>query len=804
MTRLARHFLNLGLSSPENYAEYETYIKLLTRRETITVCASLMAHIDSLAIISESSTARGRDLSARSVLSSYMICHHPNVVLGVDEKDDHSSVESVRELLLYSARKLTRALDTMTKAALVARADSLHPLISLLISRYSDFVRHLTLWKKADAKILEEDLISTAMSLEASVLRLCGVAAVLSDDEMDCGDETRNVIRNAGIKDRVMLRSKVFEVSGKEGVDRFDTALNAVHAYAVENAPKKSETPPVRDGKRTQKNYNQKSQATRDAIAKDKVVAESVRPRQQTDNQDEDRPETMIFEDRLLHELLIDKDCKFALHDNNASYQTEERALKDALTANMKKAFWDQAYESISNVERFDTQLIMGHVSEFKDGVINDALQLELPTDILEILELNLRDIDEERLSAVISKLHQCPSEVYEALQAVLGAAFRSLNCLALTHDIASNLQGAQRDLIRSLDAISLEGGSLSSDDVCRAITTSLSALFEALETTHLRISLWLANASMEVLRADPQGPQHAFERFLRRHEICEGKLNDADQLMLALPRTRAWIECISADYLHSLDEEISALVSRDGELNFNLRTGTTCTVKTEQTARDFLPPFKPVRACSDDGVYRIAFVRLISSRKCLVQDFVPETFEFDEQRLRLLQEMFQRVHLLAACAILSKQLGANLDEVEQLVRHISSLVHIDTEDHELPSLSEIAMTIKQIPAVSQENTDTIVSTLMKLTADHDDNAMASSLIHSIKKSITIRLLCGFDSRGIVSAHVKRALKSAVVVAPEIDAVVHASLQLIRVHQIARTPVIAAFTARLLSVDDEI
>src|SRR6056300_805606 len=116
MTRLARHFLNLGLSSPENYAEYETYIKLLTRRETITVCASLMAHIDSLAIISESSTARGRDLSARSVLSSYMICHHPNVVLGVDEKDDHSSVESVRELLLYSARKLTRALDTMTKA----------------------------------------------------------------------------------------------------------------------------------------------------------------------------------------------------------------------------------------------------------------------------------------------------------------------------------------------------------------------------------------------------------------------------------------------------------------------------------------------------------------------------------------------------------------------------------------------------------------------------------------------------------------------------------------------------------------
>jgi hypothetical protein len=804
LTRLATNFLSLGLSSPENCAaEYETYIKLLTHRETIAVCESLMARIESLTINAESNT-RG-NLSARTVLSSYMICHHHDVVLGVDDKDDYSSIQSMRELLLYSARKLTRTLDTMTQAALARSAGSLAPLIALFESRYSDFVRHLTLWKKVDAEMLEGHLIGIAMSLEASVLRLCGVAAVLDDAEMDCGDDTRNVIRDAGLKDRVMLRSKVFQVSGKEGVDRFDAALSDVHAYAVENLPKKSETPTVRDGKTTQKSFNQKSQATRDAIAKDKIVAESLHSSHQTDNHDEIPLERMMFEDRLLHELLVDEDCKLALHPSD---QTEERALKDALTATMKKAFWDRTYESISNAEQFDTQLVMGHVSEFKDRVITEALQLELPTDTLEILELNLRDIDEERLSAVISKLHQCPFEVYEALQAVLGAAFRSLNCLALTRDIASNLHGAQRDLIQSLDAMSSEGGSLTSDDVCRAITNSLSALFETFETMHLRISLWLANASMEVLRADPQGPQYAFERFLSRHEISQDTLNDVNQLMLALPRTHAWIESIPADYLHSLDAEMSTLsISRHGEFNFNLRTGTSFTAKTEQTARGFLPPFKPVSVCSDDGVYRIAFVRLISSRKCLLQDFVPETFEFDEERLRLLQEMFQRVHLLAACAILAKQLGANSDEIEQLVQRIAALVQVETLDHELPTMRDIAMTMQsmQFTANSQDSTDTIVSTLMKLTADHDDNAMASSLIDSIKKAITIRLLCGFDdSRGVVSAQIKHALKSVAVVAQFIDAIVHESVHLLRVHQIARTPVIAAFTARLLAVDDEI
>ena len=807
LTRLAKNFLRLGLSSPENCAAgYETYIKILTRRETIAVCESLMARIESLMIKAESN-AQG-NLSSRTLLSSYMICHHHDVVLGVDDKDEYSSIQSMRELLLYSARKLTRTLDAMTKAALTSSADSLAPLIALFYCRYSDFVRHLTLWKNADAEMLEGHLIGIAMSLEASVLRLCGVAAVLNDTEMDCGDDIRNAIRDAAIKDRVMLRSKVFQVSGKEGTTRFDAALSDVHAYAVEILPKESETPTVRDGKTTQKSYNQKSQATRDAIAKDKIVAESLHSNQQTDNHDEIPPERMMFEDRLLHELLVDEDCtiKFALHTADAPHQTTgEHALKDALTATMKKVFWDRTYESISNAEQFDTQLVMGHVSEFKDRVITEALQLELPTDVLEILELNLRDIDEERLSAVISKLHQCPSEVYEELKAVLGAAFLSLNCLALTRDIASNLHGAQRDLIQSLDAMSSEGGSLTSDDVCRAITTSLSALFETFETTRLRISLWLANASMEVLRADPQGPQYAFERFLSRHEISQDTLNDANQLMVALPRTHAWIESIPVDYLHSLDADMSALsLSRDGELNFNLRTGTSFTAKTEQTARDLLPPFKPVSVCSDDGVYRIAFVRLISSRKCLLQDFVPETFEFDEQRLRLLQEMFQRVHLLAACAILAKQLGTTSDELEQLVHRIAALVQVETLDHELPSMRDIA-SIMQVTANSQDSTDTIVSTLMKLTADHDDNDMASSLIDSIRKAITIRLLCGFDdSRGVVSAQIKHALKSIVVVAQFIDAIVHESVHLLRVHQIARTPVIAAFTARLLAVDDEI
>jgi hypothetical protein len=82
---------------------------------------------------------------------------------------------------------------------------------------------------------------------------------------------------------------------------------------------------------------------------------------------------------------------------------------------------------------------------------------------------------------------------------------------------------------------------------------------------------------------------------------------------------------------------------------------------------------------------------------------------------------------------------------------------------------------------------------------------MASSLIDSIKKAITIRLLCGFDdSRGVVSAQIKHALKSVAVVAQFIDTIVHESVHLLRVHRIARTPVIAAFTARLLAVDDEI
>jgi hypothetical protein len=69
LTRLATNFLSLGLSSPENCAaEYETYIKLLTHRETIAVCESLMARIESLTINAESN-ARG-NLSARTVLSS--------------------------------------------------------------------------------------------------------------------------------------------------------------------------------------------------------------------------------------------------------------------------------------------------------------------------------------------------------------------------------------------------------------------------------------------------------------------------------------------------------------------------------------------------------------------------------------------------------------------------------------------------------------------------------------------------------------------------------------------------------------
>lgn len=206
----------------------------------------------------------------------------------------------------------------------------------------------------------------------------------------------------------------------------------------------------------------------------------------------------------------------------------------------------------------------------------------------------------------------------------------------------------------------------------------------------------------------------------------------------------------------------------------------------------------------SVDGVCRVAFARLITNPNAMTQEFIPETLQFDAQRIDGMWHEFQIVQTLTACVMLSTQLcrsGTSMD-VDALIDGVSSLL---ASERDLPSMSRVAEVVSATLPTS-DGVQTITNMLHKLIgSDARANPMSVAIVHCIRSALTIRLLHGFEGDAV-----DRACDAALVAVfasrlrPRVDAIARDAARVVNLHAMVRAPVVVALVNDLLARDDEI
>jgi len=201
------------------------------------------------------------------------------------------------------------------------------------------------------------------------------------------------------------------------------------------------------------------------------------------------------------------------------------------------------------------------------------------------------------------------------------------------------------------------------------------------------------------------------------------------------------------------------------------------------------------------EGVSRIALVKLISNRHAIVQEFYPETLEFDLQRLRTMWNDFAVLHVLASCAALSRQLGNG--STGAVVHRVALLI---TDTNIPPDFEVIARIIRQNAPNNRDEESTIVNVLRQMCSV--DNHLASAVVNALRSALIVRILFGFeDPRTDARVEVKLATfaDAARPLRERVDALARAAAPLHNLSSRVHANILSTLAADVISrVDDEI
>ena len=733
-----------------------------------------------------------RTLQTRVVLSAHAIAYHGDVVLGGARARDAEPPEE-EVALCEASSELVGALESLARAAAEDRVKS-DDVLRLERSWYG-MEYHFNVWKVKDAASLEHELVRIGIAMESSMLSVCGPDAL--DANIDLGEE-RNAIREAQARDRALLREKLFTLSGQRAVDKFDIMIERVRRDRRSKQTPPS-SPPNENLERRRRARETKSAETSCAISRDKArVGGRVASRESETNAAE--------KDRILHELMLDPEWHLAL---------QKRAVDtphDAVAKVMKRAFWDVTYENLST-DPMDTSCVRDLVDEWKEVINGELSNLPLGTldeRRVESIQNELHNINGEDLERCVAHVDRNLTDACEALRSALTLGYSILKILSESIRHACDVR-LDVEYGKLLDGLTIDGDR---ERILKSVVDSLEFLFTFQEIVIKHVQMDVVNDTIDGLRqllstSVSHGTEHALGRFLERSGLQFGEETDIERVSLAAPRTVAWIESVSSE-LHAMDGDLTPLLrSLENEWKgIRLQSGLKASKKHTSSNSSALlvvkPTLDPVRVCSVDGVARVAFSKLISNRKAREQNFLPEILELDEERIRMMFDLFHEAHILSACVVLSKEMFAGDVDVAFVSVLVDRVSRSFQDENQAKELSKVAAVIRESKLAHTERIETITNMLAKLTAD--DNQMSLTIVNCLRRALTIRLLHGFESDA-VSRRVERHLSSVggSALRPVIDQIARKAAPVLNLAVLVYGQnVIRTIVTDVLSRDDEI
>jgi len=633
---------------------------------------------------------------ARVILSSVMICEHPDVVLN-GEGPVEQELSAVAGKMLRGLRSLVNGTAGETSSP---NGGQFFTQLKEWDDTWIDYLSVFVSWKMQDARALEQELIEIAVKMEVSRREKCGADAASS--RVLNSSDLQGIMQQVEF-DIQLLRDRIQKLTGVDGVERMEGALAQAKAefdaqqrrHAVEESAIAALLP---------------DQAVNDIDVGGGPVPQGVH-QQTIDDTGGRSPTWAVARDSLggmsneamVHEMLYNPGWQLADADligvwnfaKEAAVVEEPLKLLPALdmqelqrqgpqgaSDSMRKhvalvaeqAFWDSVEAGLDG--RGDGSAVGGGASPRSSSCVAERLAVllaELGQEVIKVLpEQGAGKALAEELSAsfsvpeLLKVLTGSPSQdgvsPVGALLTQTASMMERLGSPGRSQDIAD----AQALIAGQFAAAA--GGARGAPTPSRVTTRALRLLFAQMKL----LKLDAANARLRLLSTAIAGGQalhYSCAKFGQRHGLPQ----EPPPLLPAivadkLPNTARWLAAAAASAADTAtalqaagldDATVAAAIASvqaaapEG-LRAGLRGGPASAEGGSQAPA--VPRLAPVSPAAWQGQLRIGLVGLVTSEAPAVGAGMPETLELDARRLHSCQNELQRILVLSACMLLYQQ----------------------------------------------------------------------------------------------------------------------------------------------------
>ena len=217
-----------------------------------------------------------------------------------------------------------------------------------------------------------------------------------------------------------------------------------------------------------------------------------------------------------------------------------------------------------------------------------------------------------------------------------------------------------------------------------------------------------------------------------------------------------------------------------------------------------------PAMPVSPRGLLRVALALLVSKCSRLSEESLPETLEFDGDRITAAQEAFQKITVMCACVSIANDAKAiaksHAPSLESLRRRLDAL--LNDGGVRLADLAlELATFTTPPPATAEDGTSSVAASaaaheasLRRLTSEDDPDAVG--LREAVRDALCARLLLGPDAAAAAAA---AARVSGFGVSRDVDALAREiALGIGRVTWDVHASYYKALTIGILAEEDEL
>lgn len=717
-----------------------------------------------------------------------MILNHPEVVFSQKGEREEALSSSSKDMIESFERLIQRYLEPVGENGQNSQRSSSNdtPSFAELFHAFDDcwvsYLEQFVAWKLHDVVGLEESLIRMATKMELSMLRK--VNGDVSSERVQNNTDLKNIVEQVR-HDHRLLRERVQRLTGTDGLQKFDQALEATRqnyeAESRDEFPSESNTATDTDTS-TNTRKAPSGEPSERGYGGQRGSGNGGRPprRIPLDNENDGVP-VNANKEVFVWELLYDRNFQLvsdtieevwssalAIEDPKMpsltmqDAQSTPRALQKQIAMIAEKAFWDSVEEKLAAEDGGAAVQVCTMLLEIGQDisatlpnttsarVVNEYLKNE--AELLKLLQGGEQNTNDLKTSGLLLLLEHTSELLREC-----GSEARNAAAVEAQSKVKENIVRA------------LEGGERGS--LAKAVCRALRLLYAQLKV--LRFDL--ANTRIRALSALLTGSkaiQYVQAKFLNTFGLTQGE-NPIEKL----PKMEKWIEEVqqARRSLELVLEPLNADLTNPSRtiipssMRSGIRMGSSSNGSLEQWPE--VQYISPVIATSWRGTFRIGLIHLVTSPTPLTTQNVPETLHLDVQRLHNVQNSYQRLVVTSAALLTLQQVKQEAIPQEALVdmkRRLAVILENPTVN-----LSTLTSELAQMADTKEDVETHINNTLINLI--NREKGGFKALNNGLTKAIGICLIAGDTSSPAIKTSIQSMLSKigSVFLMEDVLAVAH-------------------------------